>query len=160
MSFSDFMKEAAFHMMGMDPGQAPSQEEEERRERIFIMKYKKKHKRLPRTQEEIEKFEYELAQARMGVTEGDEAFMPFERYQLLSECLVDGVQLDPEDRCIRRCNKCDKSEYKSGFGLKDGVGGADKYKLCGRCKQVYYCSVECQKADWKEHKVGCKAPQN
>ncbi|KAJ3405437.1 hypothetical protein HDV05_006585 [Chytridiales sp. JEL 0842] len=29
-------------------------------------------------------------------------------------------------------------------------------KVCQRCKVAYYCSVECQKAKWKEHKVDCK----
>lgn len=31
---------------------------------------------------------------------------------------------------------------------------ADKY--CGKCKQVYYCSNKCQKADWESHKIACK----
>lgn len=29
-------------------------------------------------------------------------------------------------------------------------------KKCGNCKQVYYCSDECQKAHWKTHKSLCK----
>ncbi|XP_063708582.1 zinc finger MYND domain-containing protein 10 homolog [Culicoides brevitarsis] len=28
-------------------------------------------------------------------------------------------------------------------------------KKCGRCQKVYYCSVECQKLDWKVHRKGC-----
>lgn len=27
------------------------------------------------------------------------------------------------------------------------------FKRCGSCHSVHYCSVECQKADWKKHKV-------
>ncbi|KAK9820089.1 hypothetical protein WJX72_006020 [[Myrmecia] bisecta] len=27
---------------------------------------------------------------------------------------------------------------------------------CGRCKIVYYCSKECQKTNWKIHKIYCK----
>lgn len=26
---------------------------------------------------------------------------------------------------------------------------------CSRCRKVYYCSQECQKADWKDHKTHC-----
>jgi hypothetical protein len=34
---------------------------------------------------------------------------------------------------------------------------ADKKLLvCGRCRAAHYCSPECQKASWKEHKLSCK----
>lgn len=29
-----------------------------------------------------------------------------------------------------------------------------KYK-CGRCQKTYYCSIDCQKNDWKKHKQCC-----
>jgi hypothetical protein len=28
-------------------------------------------------------------------------------------------------------------------------------KHCGACKRVFYCSSDCQKADWKVHKTSC-----
>ncbi|XP_076843950.1 N-lysine methyltransferase SMYD2-A [Brachyhypopomus gauderio] len=28
---------------------------------------------------------------------------------------------------------------------------------CGKCKQAYYCDVECQKGDWPMHKLECSA---
>lgn len=28
-------------------------------------------------------------------------------------------------------------------------------KRCSACKEVYYCSVECQRADWALHKKVC-----
>jgi hypothetical protein len=30
-----------------------------------------------------------------------------------------------------------------------------KHKLCGACRKVKYCSLECQKLDWKNHKPNC-----
>merc|ERR1719401_989759 len=42
------------------------------------------------------------------------------------------------------CRHCDKrAEYRA---LLD----------CSRCRSVHYCSAECQKADWKDHKEVCK----
>lgn len=32
-----------------------------------------------------------------------------------------------------------------------------KMLLCSGCKLFYYCSSQCQKADWKKHKLECKA---
>ncbi|KAJ7080587.1 hypothetical protein B0H15DRAFT_856481 [Mycena belliarum] len=29
---------------------------------------------------------------------------------------------------------------------------------CGRCKQRFYCSADCQQKDWKVHKKNCKSP--
>lgn len=34
--------------------------------------------------------------------------------------------------------------------------GKDKYKTCSICRQVNYCSKECQVAHWPTHKAGCK----
>lgn len=45
----------------------------------------------------------------------------------------------------RVCSWCDKSH------------GAKKLLVCGGCRQVSYCNVECQRAAWAGHKPGCRA---
>ncbi|KAF8515639.1 hypothetical protein JB92DRAFT_3154498 [Gautieria morchelliformis] len=35
-------------------------------------------------------------------------------------------------------------------------GGGGKLQLCSRCAERAYCSVECQKQDWKAHRPSCK----
>ncbi|CAL1694646.1 unnamed protein product [Somion occarium] len=35
---------------------------------------------------------------------------------------------------------------------------ADQMKACGRCKIARYCSTQCQKSDWKRHKLDCVVP--
>ena len=34
-------------------------------------------------------------------------------------------------------------------------GSERKMMVCGQCRQAYYCSRECQKKDWKQHKKSC-----
>ena len=53
-------------------------------------------------------------------------------------------ELDAEKR-VRTCHKCNKEK----------IGEKDKMKKCGKCKGVYYCTADCQQADWKEHKKCC-----
>lgn len=50
-----------------------------------------------------------------------------------------------EGEVVARCAKCNAKKHESGQNLL----------TCGRCKTAKYCSGECQKADWKEHKGGC-----
>jgi tetratricopeptide (TPR) repeat protein len=41
-------------------------------------------------------------------------------------------------------------------GKTTAATGGEKPKSCGKCRDVTYCGVECQKADWDTHKTSCK----
>lgn len=47
-----------------------------------------------------------------------------------------------------RCRNCGQTEAKGGGALKK----------CMRCLKVRYCSAECQKKDWKKHRMECEEP--
>ena len=56
-----------------------------------------------------------------------------------------GQLVNPQKKKSLVCNNC----------LTDT--DPDKFKLCVSCKTVRYCSKECQKLHWREHKVLCNA---
>ncbi|KAL9962454.1 hypothetical protein ACROYT_G031558 [Oculina patagonica] len=45
-----------------------------------------------------------------------------------------------------QCNNCCKTGVKQG-----------QLKRCSQCRSVWYCSTECQKGHWSDHKVLCQA---
>jgi hypothetical protein len=59
----------------------------------------------------------------------------------------------PYDFFAPRCKGpgCDKANDE----LKEGV----KLQKCGKCKDISYCSRECQKAHWSKHKKESKTPE-
>lgn len=56
------------------------------------------------------------------------------------------VQLEKDYRA-KNCGAC---------GGKDGKGGSALLQ-CAKCRKVKYYSKECQKKDWNDHKITCKA---
>lgn len=48
--------------------------------------------------------------------------------------------------------KLPQSIYKCECCKKQGFG----YQKCSACKDVYYCSKNCQVINWKNHKLSCK----
>jgi len=42
------------------------------------------------------------------------------------------------------CTVCEKGDTESA-----------PLKKCGKCKEIYYCSAECQKQDWPAHRRYC-----
>jgi len=50
----------------------------------------------------------------------------------------------------RKCQNPKCSKIEPQFGT---------FKVCAKCKAIPYCSIECQKIDWKNnHKNDCKIP--
>src|SRR3989337_4344757 len=39
------------------------------------------------------------------------------------------------------------------------VCGKQTTTVCSRCREIYYCGTEHQKADWKTHKLICKSQE-
>ena len=42
----------------------------------------------------------------------------------------------------------------------DVCGAGNCKRRCGRCREAYYCSEECQRSAWPAHKGACAAPAN
>ncbi|EIW87286.1 hypothetical protein CONPUDRAFT_161860 [Coniophora puteana RWD-64-598 SS2] len=50
------------------------------------------------------------------------------------------------------CEHCERSQEEAGHSVRFLICAVCKRKLNFAC---YYCSKECQKADWRQHKVHC-----
>ena len=55
-----------------------------------------------------------------------------------------GMRVEGNTLIVTSCRRC-------GMGAN---------KRCGGCKTAHYCSVECQREDWSEHRVPCKKIQS
>jgi hypothetical protein len=55
--------------------------------------------------------------------------------------IKDPVQFDLRP-LTRTCANCNRSQLSM--------------QCCSGCHNVYYCSITCQKADWRSHKVTCR----
>lgn len=59
------------------------------------------------------------------------------------------------------CGACGKVEGEAGAGGGaaaggGGGGGTSRLRRCGRCRAAWYCSAECQRADWGKHQGECE----
>lgn len=69
--------------------------------------------------------------------------MPFVE-DVVNQEIIKGVG-GPAQEALQ-CRNCGKTEAKNGGVLKK----------CMRCLKVRYCSAECQKKDWKKHRMECE----
>lgn len=58
---------------------------------------------------------------------------------------------EPEEEEVEGCARCGAVQRFTPDNLEG------KLMKCGGCRLVSYCSRECQKKAWKQHKVDCKA---
>ena len=58
-----------------------------------------------------------------------------------AEAEILGRYID-EDAPTKACNQCGATDIK--------------LNLCSRCKRAWYCSPECQRAAWLNHKADCR----
>lgn len=92
-----------------------------------------------------------LGEAEPG--EKDEFFTASSKEEQGSHHGADKQADDGEDECedvqIVRCGnaKCGRPE-----------GKGENFNRCSRCKARYYCSRNCQRADWPTHKASCSPP--
>jgi hypothetical protein len=52
----------------------------------------------------------------------------------------------PQRQTQKKCNKCGAVSTKAGTPLLK----------CNACKMARYCSSDCQKLDWRQHRPICK----
>lgn len=63
------------------------------------------------------------------------------------------TKMQPNSKSTIHCAVCSSE----GKGVDDRyLILAENLKMCGRCKQISYCSRECQTKHWKYHKTQCK----
>jgi len=92
----------------------------------------------------------------------------------IAECFVVAItSQDKQKVCLNRDLVCraeddgtlsvfwknDQKIKKKDMNRRCSCGkweNAKLFKKCSRCENIYYCSKECQVADWSEHKQFCK----
>lgn len=94
-------------------------------------------------------------------------FDPLLAKKIAERGLEDALMVKTEERC-RYCGKGEEElvnelKAKGGETATAGCGkdkdkdkdGVEVLRRCGRCLKVRYCSMECQRRDWKNHRGEC-----
>ena len=91
-----------------------------------------------------------LSWTKIGELNGgdDHTLVSFYRKHIPCSCLDEKYK---DVKSIKKLGRC----YNPNCSLPGGRVEKSKMLCCTRCGDVNYCSVECQKADWKRHKENC-----
>ena len=63
--------------------------------------------------------------------------------------------------CLKSHNERINKEESYTFineGMPCRICKKNATKKCGKCKETFYCSLDCQKKDWPDHKTICCLP--
>lgn len=78
-----------------------------------------------------------------------------------AKSIIDGVEFNEEEVIERAIKKAEVLAVRPcaylGCATLSGLLRQAPSKKCAGCKVVRYCSLQCQKFDWKAHKMACKA---
>ena len=53
------------------------------------------------------------------------------------------------------CLCCVEGMFTKGISICAACANSNNLKHCSHCNAIAYCSAECQKKDWKKHKLDC-----
>ena len=89
---------------------------------------------------------------------------PFSRPAREDGMVVDDVMAPPQPgggggggggmRMGNRLEICRESTWLVWLDCP-GIRSPDKFKVCGGCRYIRYCGLDCQKKDWPRHKTEC-----
>ncbi|KAK0460126.1 uncharacterized protein EV420DRAFT_252700 [Desarmillaria tabescens] len=72
-----------------------------------------------------------------------------EKKRRKQEKILERIVADEKKRLVRY------DKFGSNVCADCGASNLPARSQCSKCKRVFYCSVECQRRDWREHKEHC-----
>lgn len=103
---------------------------------------------------------------RNGPGEEGETVLSAEKMARLEDVIAAAAEVDASDEAAAKA----RTRILAAGGMcvypgcctlkRPGIDGLGKKNLlCSGCRTARYCAAACQKADWKKHKVACRAIQ-
>lgn len=84
----------------------------------------------------------------------EDVFDPGAARTLVASVMGKGRGKEVGEAPVRCCGACGKVEGEAETG--GGDSGGSRLRRCARCRAAWYCSAECQRADWGKHQGECE----